>query len=121
VRESGVPACNISYQGHGDPGYEQGDPAVLGERHHYTYLVWSWVNVSGGGVVRTLLRPGQRFHRCNVYSIKEDAIDDQHNVNGWVQAVYGKTLYGENWIYGWTVYAHQAAGDPEPTYHLEPF
>jgi hypothetical protein len=94
---------------------------VLGERHHYTYLVWSWVNVSGGGVVRTLLRPGQRFHRCNVYSIKEDAIDDQGNVNGWVQAVYGKTLYGENWIYGWTVYAHQAAGDPEPTYHLEPF
>lgn len=121
VRENGVPACNISYQGYGDPGYEQGDPEVLGERHHYTYLVWSWVNVGGGGVVRTLLRPGQRFYRCNVYSIKEDAIDDDGEVNGWVQAVYGKTLQAGNWIYGWTVYAHQAAGDPQPTYHLEPF
>jgi hypothetical protein len=121
VRENGVPACNISYQGYGDPGYEQGDPEVLGERHHYTYLVWSWVNVSGGGVVRTLLRPGQRFYRCNVYSIKADTIDDDGDVNGWVQSVYGKTLQAGNWIYGWTVYAHQAAGDPEPTYHLESF
>jgi hypothetical protein len=121
VRDSGVPACNISYQGYGDPGYEQGDPVVLGERHHYTYLVWSWVNVSGGGVVRTLLRPGQRFYRCNVYSIKEDSIDDDGNVNGWVQSVYGKTLQAGNWIYGWTVYAHQASGEPAPTYHLETF
>lgn len=121
VRESGVPACNISYQGYGDPGYEQGDPEVLGELQHYTYLVWSWVNVSGGGVVRTLLRPGQRFYRCNVYSIKEDSIDDDGDVNGWVQSVYGKTLQAGNWIYGWTVYAHQASGDPAPTYHLEEF
>ena len=121
VRQSGVPACNISYQGYGDPGFEQGDPEVLGERHHYTYLVWSWVNVSGGGVVRSLLRPGQRFYRCNVYSIKQDSIDDQGQVNGWVQSVYGKTLQAGNWIYGWTVYAHQAAGDAAPTYHLEAF
>jgi len=121
VDRNGVPACNISYQGYGDPGYEQGDPDVLGERYHYTYLVWSWPNVSGGGVVRSLLRPGQRFYRCNVYSIKKDAIDDQGQVNGWVQAVYGKTLQAGNWIYGWTIYAHQAEGDPAPTYHLEAF
>jgi hypothetical protein len=121
VRDNGIPACNISYQGYGDPGYQQGDPEVLGERHHYTYLVWSWVNVPGGGVVRTLLRPGHRFYRCNVYSIKKDAIGDDGQVNGWVQVVYGKTLQAGNWIYGWTVYAHQASGDPAPTYHLEPF
>lgn len=119
VRTRSVRECSISYRSYGDPGFEQGDPAVLGERFHYTYLVWSWPNVSGGGVVRALLGPGDVFHRCNVRSLRVDSIDLEGDVNGWVQAVYGKTYQGGNWLYGWTVYAHQLETDPEPVLHVE--
>lgn len=100
----------ISYEGYGDPAFDQGknpDPSI-----HYTYLVWSWINVPGGGVVRALLKNDDVFHRCDVPAIKLASVDDDGKKNGWVKAIYGKTAQGDQWIYGWTVHSHQRGNQP---------
>ena len=44
---------------YGDPAADQGDR----EDVHYTYLVWSFLNTRGGGMVRSLLRDGDEVDR----------------------------------------------------------
>lgn len=114
-------ACNSadttnSYESYGDPAQDKGDalPNV-----HYTPLSWSWINVPGGGVYRTLLRDGDEFYRCDVPSIKLASVTDTGKKNGWVQAVYGGALQGDKWLYGWIVYAHEVAGTEVP--HVAPY
>jgi hypothetical protein len=99
-------ACTNGFESYGDPGFDQGDFAPA-ERHHYTYLLWNFTNVRGGGVVRADLAPEQAFHRCNVRAIKQIAYtDDGRTEIGWVKSVYGKARVGDNWLYGWIVHSH---------------
>jgi hypothetical protein len=86
---------------------------------HYGYLTWNWLNnienpgisgeyIHGGGVVRSLMRDGQVFHRCDVTTLTMNSVDANGTVNGRVQAIYGKTHPANNWIYGWIMYTHKA-------------
>ena len=95
------------------PGFPIPQPQI-----HYTYLVWSWFNVTDGGVVRAILKPHDVFHRCDVPHIKLASVDASGNKNGWVKAIYGKTRQGGNWIYGWTVHSHRHGSEPV-VYHLD--
>ncbi|MEA2445236.1 MAG: hypothetical protein QOJ12_2528, partial [Thermoleophilales bacterium] len=92
---------------YGDPGADQGD------RHdiHYSYLVWSFVDVRGGGMVRTLLAPGQVVRQCDVQPITMDSWDRNGAVNGQVTARYVQTYAGSCPVYGWMVWTHDYAND----------
>jgi hypothetical protein len=96
-----------SFMHYGDPGSDQGD------RHdiHYSYLLWSFLNVRGGGMVRTLLAPGQVVRACDVQSVTMSAWDRSGAVNGQVTARYVRTYAGSCPVYGWMVWSHTYAGD----------
>lgn len=95
-----------------DAGPEQGDGSA-----HYAYLLWSWLHRAdgetkspGGGMVRTLLRDGQVFHRCAVASIDSIAYAPGTSKEiGRVTAIYGKTRASSSgpWLYGWTIHSHR--------------
>ncbi len=101
---------------YGDPAADQGD------RHdiHYTYLLWSFVNVRGGGMVRCLLRDGDLVDLCDVPPVTMDSYDETGAINGLVEAVYVRTEQGGNVLHGWTVSAHELFDDGRgPVRHLE--
>jgi hypothetical protein len=96
-----------SFLHYGDPGADQGS------RHdiHYTYLLWSFLNVRGGGIVRTLLAPDQVVRLCDVDPLVMDSWDTTGAVNGQVTARYVRTLAGSCPVYGWMVWSHDEPGD----------
>ena len=100
---------------YGDPAADQGDR----EDVHYTYLVWSFLNARGGGMVRSLLRDGDEVDLCDVPAIAMDSYDENGAVNGRVEAVYVRAEQAANELYGWLVSSHELAGDA-PVPHLEP-
>jgi hypothetical protein len=79
----------------------------------YTNLSWSWVNVSGGGIVRTMVKRGDLFVPS---AVKPITITSSAG-NGWVKAIYGYVSTGSQRLYGWLAYAHQLAGK-ETVYHV---
>ena len=110
-----------------DAGAEQGDRS-----EHYAYLLWSWLHRGdgetkspGGGMVRTILRDGQSFHRCAVASIDSIAYAPGTSKEvGRVTAIYGKTRTSANgpWLYGWTIHSHRrktSSGYGPRVFHLE--
>jgi hypothetical protein len=106
-----------SFMHYGDPGADQGD------RHdiHYSYLVWSFVDVRGGGMVRTLLAPGQVVRACDVESVTMDAWDRAGAVDGQVTARYVQTFAGSCPIYGWMAWTHDDLADAAgPVAHAVP-
>ena len=92
-----------SYEHYGDPGADQGS------RHdiHYSYLLWSWLDVQGGGHVRALLKQGDPLAVCDVAPITLPSWDRAGNLNGEVTARYVRLLAGSCPIYGWMVWTHQ--------------
>jgi hypothetical protein len=103
-----------SFEHYGDPGADQGTRTDI----HYSYLLWSFLNVSGGGIVRTLLAPGQVVRACDVEPVTMDAYDRDGNVNGQVTARYVRTLAGTCPVYGWMAWTHTYAPDgPAPVAH----
>ena len=100
-----------SYEHYGDPGADQGDRTDI----HYTYLLWSFVNVRGGGIVRVLLKDGQTVRPCDVDPISYPSWDRDGNVNGSVQARYVEAIAGNNCrVYGWMVWSHDYQADAAP-------
>lgn len=97
-----------SYVPYGDPAADQGsnDGSV-----HYSYLLWSFVNVAGGGTVRTLLPEGQIVRACDVDPITLSSYDSAGAVNGQVTARYVRTLAGSCPVYGWMVWSHTYYGN----------
>jgi hypothetical protein len=102
------------YSKYGDAGPTQG-----GRGEHFAYLCWSWLRtgarddrgeqrdeVSGGGAIRALLRPGQVVHRCDVRSISSPAWDRQGNEVGRVVAIYARARFGDVDLFGWMVHSH---------------
>jgi hypothetical protein len=69
----------------------------------YSNLAWSWVNVSGGGVVRTFVREGEVFYRTAVAPIRLRTVDDI----GWVEALHGYVFQGGRRFYGWKAFRHR--------------
>jgi hypothetical protein len=107
------------YDKYGDAGGGQG-----AGNQHFVYLMWSWMRqdgmdgnprfeVSGGGAIRTLLRPGQIVHRCDVESITNPAWDRTGEVVGRVTAVYVQVPIAGIDLYGWMVHSHQPWVDGE--------
>jgi hypothetical protein len=96
-----------SFEHYGDPAADQGDREDI----HYTYLLWSFVNVRGGGMVRALLAPDQAVLPCDVDPVTMDAWDRAGQVNGRVTARYVRALAGGCALYGWMVWSHDYFGD----------
>jgi hypothetical protein len=107
------------YSKYGDAGPTQG-----GRGEHFAYLCWSWLRtgtradagekryeVSGGGAIRALLRPGQIVHRCDVRSISSPAWDRAGNEVGRVVAIYARAEFGAVDLYGWMVHSHLVKTD----------
>ena len=91
-----------SFVHYGDPGADQGTSGSS----HYTYLLWSFVDVHGGGMVRTLLSPGQVVQACDVKPITMSSWDSTGAVNGSVTARYVRVVAGTCPLYGWMVWSH---------------
>jgi hypothetical protein len=91
-----------SFMHYGDPGSDQGT------RHgiHYSYLLWSFVDVHGGGMARSLLAPGQIVQPCDVAPITMPSWDSSGAVNGSVTARYVEVQAGSCPLYGWMVWSH---------------
>ncbi len=102
MRYKPPPNTGSSFSHYGDPGADQGDRADV----HYSYLLWSFVDVRGGGHVRILLRPGQIVRPCDVAPVTMSSWDADGNVNGQVTARYVQTLAGTCPVYGWMVWSH---------------
>jgi hypothetical protein len=107
------------YDKYGDAGQEQG----AGDQH-FAYLCWSWLRqdgmdgdprfeVSGGGAVRTLIKPGQVVRRCDVQSITNPAWAKTGDVVGRVTAIYVEVPIAGLDLYGWIVHSHQPFIDGE--------
>jgi hypothetical protein len=103
-----------SFEHYGDPGADQGDRTDI----HYTYLLWSFVNVRGGGIVRTLLKPGQVIRACDVEPVTMSSWDREGDVNGSVTARYVRALAGTCPVYGWAVWSHTYAPEAVPVAHV---
>jgi hypothetical protein len=99
--------AGASFMHYGDPGADQGDRRDV----HYSYLVWSFVDVQGGGMVRTLLAPGQVVRPCDVEPIRMQSYDREGDLNGRVSARYVKTTVGTCPVYGWMAWSHNYYGD----------
>jgi hypothetical protein len=104
-----------SFMHYGNPGADQGH----GPRIDYTYLLWSFVDVHGGGMVRTLLAPGQIVWPCDVQPITMPSWDRHGAVNGSVTARYVRVLAGTCPLYGWMVWSHTYGG-AAPVAHVTP-
>jgi hypothetical protein len=96
-----------SFEHYGDPGADQGRRRDV----HYSYLIWSFLNVRGGGMVRTLLAPGQPLRTCDVDPVSMESWDRSGQVNGTVTARYVRVLAGSCPVYGWMVWSHDYFGD----------
>jgi hypothetical protein len=99
-----------SWEHYGDPGADQGSRKDI----HYSYLLWSFPNVRGGGMVRTLLVPDHPVRACDVEPVTMHAWDRAGAVNGRVTARYVRVLAGTCPLYGWMVWSHDYFGDPAP-------
>ncbi|MEA2458712.1 MAG: hypothetical protein QOC95_1684, partial [Thermoleophilaceae bacterium] len=91
-----------SFEHYGDPGADQGARRDI----HYSYLLWSFLDVRGGGMVRTLLAPDQVVRPCDVQPITLTSWDRAGAANGSVTARYVRVLAGTCPLYGWMVWEH---------------
>jgi hypothetical protein len=100
---------------YGDPAADQGD------RHdvHYSYLLWSFLDARGGGMVRALLAEGQVVWPCTVDPVELPAWDRAGARNGSVTGRYVATEVTGAWLYGWMAWSHRSDGG-EPVAHAEP-
>jgi hypothetical protein len=103
MRYKPPPNRGTSFSHYGDPAADQGDRDDV----HYTYLLWSFLDVQGGGTVRVLLRPDQYVWPCDVAPVTTSSWDADGNLNGQVTARYVRLLAGSCPLYGWTVWSHK--------------
>ena len=99
-----------------DIGGRFGGPA------HYAPMCWSFLNVAGGGLVRSILADGANVRlAANVKKVKMPSWSYQTGLqNGWVWGAYVRA----SGLWGWIVWGHQDAdqyGNPNGPYipHVE--
>lgn len=82
-----------------------GTPATPYSSEH-TPLSWSWINKTGGGIVRAQMKRGEVFYPANVSTITIASVDHNGATNGSVKAMYGSFWNGERRVFGWAVHSH---------------
>ncbi len=97
---------SISYDNYGLPGAPYAT--------NYTNLSWSWVNKTGGGIVRSMMFRNEVFYPSDVATITINSVDSNGVVNGSVKAIYGSYWTGNQRLYGWTVHSHTYQGTYVP-------
>jgi hypothetical protein len=80
----------------------------------HTPLSWSWINKTGGGIVRCQMKTNETFYPADVATININSVDANRNVNGSVKAMYGSLWNGAQRIFGWTVHSHIYQGTYVP-------
>ncbi|MEA2448614.1 MAG: hypothetical protein QOG63_546 [Thermoleophilaceae bacterium] len=98
--------AGASFLHYGDPGADQGDRTDV----HYSYLMWSFVNVDGGGMVRALIAPGEPIRACDVEPVTAPSYDKDGVANGSVTARYVRVMAGNCPLYGWMAWEHEYDG-----------
>lgn len=103
---------NITFKWYGTPGESEG-------LTDYTYLSWSWIDKTGGGIVRAIVREGDTFYPCNVKRITSHALpqsecdaDGKTCSDGWVKAMYGMVYQDGHHYHGWLVHSHRFEDQP---------
>lgn len=76
----------------------------------HTPLSWSWVNKTGGGIVRCQMKTNETFYPADVATINIGSIDANGNANGSVKAMYGSIWNGSRRLFGWMVHSHVYQG-----------
>jgi hypothetical protein len=95
------------------PWYTDSSPARACESGEGPGTSDPWCSLKNSGVTRVSLKSGQKFFRCNVQPIRNNTVDDNGNVNGWNEGVFGyfdadvASGGSPNRLYGWTIYRHQ--------------
>jgi hypothetical protein len=70
---------------------------------HFSLLTWSWIDVSGGGITRANVAEGATFYPSTVPLKHLTSVNEHHEPNGEVTAIYGKVSSGSQTIWGWMV------------------
>ena len=89
---------------------------------HYKPICWSWLNVGGGGMVRSVLREGARVRQCQVPRVKSPiwAVDEAAGSISAVGEWAAQYVRPSNHRPGWMVVAHKTIyTGPDWIYHLE--
>ncbi|HEY7236829.1 MAG TPA: family 43 glycosylhydrolase [Gemmatimonadaceae bacterium] len=105
----------VPYAIYGDPSEDLGPAADRARGIKYTMLTWSWINVRGGGVARSLVRDGERFRECtDVPPIRLSSVADaaSRRITGWVEARYGAIGSEKEPLFGWLVVRHRHGDEP---------
>lgn len=87
--------------------------ARFGGEVHYAPLLWSFLNVGGGGMLRAVLPDWLPIILCDVPRIKARSYDSRGRHNGWVWGAYVRAYH----LYGWIVYAHQIGDSVRVVHH----
>jgi hypothetical protein len=82
-----------------------GTPAAPHSSGH-TPLSWSWINKTGGGIVRCQMKANDTFYPADVATITIASVAHNGSENGSVKAMYGSIWNGGRRIFGWTVHSH---------------
>jgi hypothetical protein len=70
---------------------------------HFSLMTWSWIDVSGGGITRANVAEGALFYPSTVPLKRLTSVNERHEPNGEVTAIYGKVSSGSQTIWGWMV------------------
>src|SRR3954470_3724772 len=107
------PNYGATWRTYGDLGARNGGNV------HYAPLLWSFLNVRGGGLVRAVLREDTLVRLCHVPKIKLNSLDTVGNPNGEITGAYVKvggksSMYEYDDIYGWIVWSHNEGAGTVP-------
>ena len=101
-----------SWESYGDPSSQFVAASVK-----YTYLNWTWpaqpggAGTEGGGHVRTLVKDGATFRRCDIKAVTSPTyVENTTNPNGSIVGVYGELNVDGQKFYGWVPYSHTYGG-----------
>jgi hypothetical protein len=117
----------------GEPAYAVAPEDIASEQryqgplteHWYTYsvygrsvgaarfalLMWSWIDVGGGGIARAAVAEGERFYPADVQPITTVSSSGAGQpTNGTVTVRYGYVFSGVEKLYGWMVTNHTFDG-----------
>ena len=110
--------AGATWANYGDPGATYRSPA--GRRTHYNYLLWNLPRtrgglLAGGGIVRAVLRAGQRFALCAGTRLTLPAFDRAGAANGHVEFGYarvrGSVAAGGSYaLHGWVLLGYRHRG-----------
>jgi hypothetical protein len=77
----------------------------------FALMMWSWIDVRGGGIARAAVAEGEMFHPADVQPISlQSSSGEGQPANGTVTVRYGYVFNGTGRVYGWMVTSHTFNG-----------